>query len=427
MGETRMRLGLVGKPNVGKSTLFSALTLAKVDIANYPFCTIDPNIGVAFIPLRFDCPCKGLREKLEADGKIGPVTTDDPRGGSICTPRTGTCKKFRRLVPCHIVDVAGLVPGASEGRGRGNAFLNDLASCDALIQVVDAANTTDIEGNPKDPEPEIAHQSMLEEIQFLSGEIESWIAGLIADGWSRGIRKMQAEGAKGLTKYLVDKLSGIGVSLHLINQSLESSDVDIHSPWDWSEKEIRNLAANIQKTAFPIIIAANKSDLSVHQPWNKLPDQQHIFPIMADAELALRRADKSGFIDYFPEKSTFELTNKINLTASQEKGIQEMNRLLNLHDGTGIVSLFQYVIFDLLDQIVVFPVQDDNQWIDGEGKILPDAFIVKNGIQTKDFAYHIHTELGDGFIRGTDARSKRTIGADHSLSNLDVIKIHAKN
>ena len=226
---------------------------------------------------------------------------------------------------------------------------------------------------------------------------------------------------------MVDKLSGIGVSLHLINQSLESANIDIHSPWDWSEKDISDLAANIQKTAFPIVIAANKSDLSVHQPWNKLPNQQQIFPIMADTELALRRADKSGFIDYLPENASFELIDKINLTSSQEKGIQEMNRLLNLHEGTGIISLLQYVIFDLLDQIVVFPVQDDNQWIDGDGKILPDAFIVKNGIQTKDFAYHIHTELGDGFIRGTDARSKRTIGAEHSLSNQDVVKIHAKN
>ena len=127
-----------------------------------------------------------MREKLEGEGKISPVSPDDPRGGSICTPRTGACRKFRRLVPCHLVDVAGLVPGASEGRGRGNAFLNDLSSCDALIQVVDSANTTDIEGNPKVPEPEKAHHSMLEEIQFLSGEIESWIKGLIADGWSRG-------------------------------------------------------------------------------------------------------------------------------------------------------------------------------------------------------------------------------------------------
>ena len=64
----------------GNQPYSRALTLAKVDIANYPFCTIDPNIGVAFIPLRFDCPCKSLRERLEADGKIGPVTTDDPEG-----------------------------------------------------------------------------------------------------------------------------------------------------------------------------------------------------------------------------------------------------------------------------------------------------------------------------------------------------------
>ena len=78
-----------------------------------------------------------------------------PERGSICTPRTGTCRKFRRLVPCHIVDVAGLVPGASEGRGRGNAFLNDLASCDALIQVVDAANTTDIEETQKIQNPKL--------------------------------------------------------------------------------------------------------------------------------------------------------------------------------------------------------------------------------------------------------------------------------
>ena len=94
-----MKIGLVGKPNVGKSTFFSSATLAKVDIANYPFCTIEPNVGVAFIAARLDCPCKELRQKLEADGRLGPAEENDPRKGSICQPRTGTCIGFKRLVP----------------------------------------------------------------------------------------------------------------------------------------------------------------------------------------------------------------------------------------------------------------------------------------------------------------------------------------
>ena len=141
-----VRIGLVGKPNVGKSTFFSAATLAQVDIANYPFCTIDPNVGVAFVEARLPCPCKALREKLESEGRLEPTSAEDPRQGSLCQPRTGSCVGHRRFVPVALVDVAGLVPGASEGRGRGNAFLSDLANSNVLIQVVDAAGTTDVEG-----------------------------------------------------------------------------------------------------------------------------------------------------------------------------------------------------------------------------------------------------------------------------------------
>ena len=68
-----MRIGLVGKPNVGKSTTFSALTETPVDIANYPFTTIDPNVGIAWLPLRQSCACKILREKKEQQGRIPEV------------------------------------------------------------------------------------------------------------------------------------------------------------------------------------------------------------------------------------------------------------------------------------------------------------------------------------------------------------------
>ena len=118
-----MRIGLVGKPNVGKSTAFSALTATPVDIADYPFTTIDPNVGIAWIPTPEPCRCKELVHRLGERIEV----KEEPRAGSICQPRTGSCYNHRRLVPVTLVDVAGLVPGAHEGRGRGNQFLSDLS------------------------------------------------------------------------------------------------------------------------------------------------------------------------------------------------------------------------------------------------------------------------------------------------------------
>src|SRR3989344_4729327 len=119
-----MLVGLVGRPNSGKRTFFKVATLADVMIAPYPFATIKPNQGVAYVKIR----------DLAADF------------GKVSNPREGYVKKSIRFVPFDLMDVAGLVEGASNGKGLGNEFLNDLSNADAFIHVVDMSGGTNGEG-----------------------------------------------------------------------------------------------------------------------------------------------------------------------------------------------------------------------------------------------------------------------------------------
>ena len=424
-----MRIGLVGKPNVGKSTYFSAATLAKVDIANYPFCTIDANVGVAFLAAPQPCPCKDLRQRLEADGRLDAVSQEDPRQGSICEPRTGTCIGHVRLVPTFLVDVAGLVPGASEGRGRGNAFLSDLANCDALIQVVDAAGLTDIEGNPIAAVEDV-ESSLKEETTFLTTELDSWIHSIMDDGWSRGSRRVQAEGEKGLTSFLQERFTGLGAKLSHVLQALDGFRTqwgDLETPWMWPEDRVHSLATYLRQQLFPIHIAANKADSAKGTPWDAIEANGIIQPTMADMELALRRADSGGMVSYIPGDDTFTITDESKLNPAQLNALSSMKDKLSEAGGTGVAALLSRVLFGALNHVVVYPVADENTWRDSEGRILPDAFVVPNGMEAKTLAYKVHSDLGDGFIKAIDGRTRRVVGAEHECGDNDVIKIHAKS
>ena len=119
-----MLIGLVGKPSVGKSTFFKASTLAEVEIASYPFTTIKPNHGIGYV--RVECLDKEFNTQ--------------------CNPNHGFCINHQRFVPIDLMDVAGLVKGASEGKGLGNQFLDDLRGADVFIHIVDVSGTTDSEG-----------------------------------------------------------------------------------------------------------------------------------------------------------------------------------------------------------------------------------------------------------------------------------------
>ena len=119
-----MIIGVVGKANVGKSTFFKAATLAEVEIGNYPFVTIKANSGVGYVK----------------------VKCVDQEFGVQCDPRKGYCKNGIRFVPVELIDVAGLVPGAHEGKGMGNQFLDDIRQADVLIHVIDGSGGTNEKG-----------------------------------------------------------------------------------------------------------------------------------------------------------------------------------------------------------------------------------------------------------------------------------------
>ena len=115
------------------------------------------------------------------------------------------------------------------------------------------------------------------------------------------------------------------------------------------------------------------------------------------------------------------------LNPAQINALSSMKDKLAQSGGTGVAELLSNVLFNALDHVVVYPVADENAWEDSEGRILPDAFVVPNNIEAKQLAYKVHSDLGDGFIKAVDGRSRRVVGADHECSDSDVIKIHAKS
>jgi len=426
-----MRIGLVGKPNVGKSTAFSALTQMPVDIANYPFTTIDPNVGVTWIPLQERCACYILRERRESSGRLESSSVDDPRRGSICSPNSGSCIGFNRMVPVTLVDVAGLVPGAHEGRGRGNQFLSDLSRCDALIQVVDVSGSTDLEGNPVGS----GGSKPIEEHRFLIGELDSWILGIVENGWDRVSRKAQAEGAGAIREHVLEKLTGIGATENHVSAGFSLVEKEMHpskGPESWGSEELRAMSSAIRKTMFPISVAANKAD-NLEEFGSELQAEVEsnggrVVFTSAEAELALRRASASGMISYQLGDSEFELTadGEEKLSEKQRAALSSISSTLSSWEGGGLVGLLSEVVFEQLSRIVAYPVQDETHWVDGDGKPLPDAILIQRGTTAKGLAFAVHSDLGEGFVRAIDARSGRVIGAEHELVDGDVVSIQAK-
>ncbi|MDO8624502.1 MAG: GTPase, partial [Candidatus Diapherotrites archaeon] len=205
-----MQIGIVGKPSSGKSTFFSAATLIDVGIAAYPFTTIEPNKGIGFV--RVQCIDRDL--------------------GVQCNPRTGYCTNGTRYVPVELIDVAGLVPGASEGKGRGNAFLSDLSRADCLIHVIDASGSTNEKGEPV---PAGSHDPA-QDVEFLETEIGLWFYGIVQKNW-RKIANVPFDSKQKLLDAFSKTLSGLSLSEHHIEKALQQTGLLEKKTQFWTEDD----------------------------------------------------------------------------------------------------------------------------------------------------------------------------------------------
>ncbi|WP_332898483.1 redox-regulated ATPase YchF [Haladaptatus sp. CMSO5] len=387
-----LSIALAGKPNAGKSTFYKAATLAEVDVANYPFTTIDPNRGVSYV--RTECPCLTREERCNNEH----------------------CHDGKRYVAIELLDVAGLVPGAHEGRGLGNQFLDALTNADVILNVVDASGGTNAEGEPV----EIGDHDPVEDVTFIQEEMDLWLAGILNKNWESVTRQSRSPGFD-IDEALTELLTGVGATEHDVTTILRNLDYP-DNPQEWTDADRERLARDIRAQTKPIVIVANKADIAPPENVERLREAADlVIPATADGELALRQGAKAGLIAYDPGDEDFEILG--DLSGPQKKGLEKIRDVMAEFGGTGVQQALNTAVYDLLDHFTAYPVQNEGKWTDGQGNVLPDAFLLPRGSTPHDLAYAVHSDIGDAYLHAVDAKSNRRIAENHELDEGDVIKI----
>ncbi len=390
-----MLLGLVGKPSCGKSTFFKACTLADVLIASFPFATIKSNHGIGYV--KIDC--------IENEFRVR------------CNPHKGFCIDGKRFVPVELMDVAGLVEGASEGKGLGNQFLDDLTSADAFIHIVDISGETDKDGK------ETKGYNPINDVEMLEKELDLWFLGILNKVWKTFARTIQNQ-KKDFSKAIANQFSGLKVNENDIKKVLLKTGYNDEKPAEWNKSQLLKFAHELRHISKPMIIAANKMDkvgakINLKHLKNNYPELI-IVPCSADYELALREANNHSLIKYIPGESDFEVIKELNNI--QKNALENIRRYLREYGNTGVQEVLNEVVFNLLHYIGVFPASA-NKVSDSKGNILPDCFLMEEGSTALDFAFAIHSDFGKNFIKAVDARTKKALGKEYRLKNRDALEI----
>ena len=396
-----LTIGIVGKTNTGKTTLFNAATLLNAEVSNFPFTTKEPNIGTAYV-----CDACVCRELAVKD-----------------TPLNSTCIDGWRYVPVKIVDVPGLIKDAWKGRGLGNQFLSVIGGADALVHVVDASGSINAEGEIAQP----GSGNPLQDAIDTEMELSQWLAGAIVNNGEKIVRE---ESRSSTAVAIAEPLVGLKATVPKVSLALERSGLATIPFLEWTNSQILRFSGLLLPIIKPSLIVANKMDVLTSEKYFELLTRHYghnlVAACSAEAELVLRKAEKLGLLQYTPGGEKFRIVNDAKLTPEQKGALKHIQtRVMDKFMRTGIQQALNTVVFKLLRMNMIYAVSDETKFTDHHGNVLPDVHLMADGSTPIDLANQVHTSLAENYVMAIDARTGVRLPQDYSLRHKDVIKILA--
>jgi ribosome-binding ATPase YchF (GTP1/OBG family) len=398
-----IKIGLIGKTNTGKTTFYDSATTQNAEISNYPFTTKSPNIGVGYAATL--CVHKELGLKQD-------------------NPKNSTCVDGWRMIPIEVIDLPGLIKGASEGRGLGNQFLSIAAQSDVLLHVVDTSGSIDSEGRvttPGDGDP-------VADVADIEDELAMWYLKLFENNLEKIVRILKTSQMTDLGQVVSEQMHQIGVKrIHVVEvlNRLELYDDDVAS---WTADQRREFSWTLREVSKPTLIVANKMDVPESaKNFARIREnypEMIVVPCSAESELTLRRAEQSGVIKYLPGEERFDIVKGARLSEKQNWALEHINKaILGEYLRTGVQFALNVAVFKLLRMNAVYPVSDPTKFSDNSGNVLPDVHLMPSGSTVKDLAGEIHTDLAKGLIYAVDGRSGLRLPVEYQLKDRDVLSI----
>ncbi len=396
-----IRIGLIGKTNAGKTTLFNSMTLLSGAVSNYPFTTKTPETGVASVVTL--CVHKEFNV--------------------VDNPMNSKCDDGWRFVPVEVTDLPGLIKGAWMGKGLGNQFLSVAAQSDALLHVVDASGSVDKDGKISEP----GTGDPAADFADVELELVLWYVKLFTSSMGK-ISKLSKVPGYGLPDAVAEVMQGIGVRKEHVLRALNEALLDGKEFDNWTEKDIQSFCWILREVSKPTLVIANKMDLPfAAENFQKLREKYKgliVVPTSGEAELTLRRAEGRGLIRYVPGEERFEILRPQDLNDAQRSALAYIKRkVFGEYLRTGVQFALNIEVFKLLKMNAVYPVADVEKLTDKQGKVLPDVYLMPTGSTVEDLAKTVHSELAKGLVYAVDVRTGLHLPIDYVLRDRDVLSI----